>query len=108
MESVVQRPVEFAFVGALEHHREVFAVFPVSLRAELFGHTFVKSGAWQRIGNRDADIVGLDSPNELNGFLDVLPLLTRIAKLDKETEIGRASCRERVESSVDDVSIKKK
>ena len=58
MKRVMKGAVKFALIRTLEHHREIFAVFPMSLRAKLSVHAFKENRSGERIGNRDADIVG--------------------------------------------------
>ena len=44
--------------------REIVAVDPVALHSELSLYPLVKNGTRQRIGKRDADVVGTGAENE--------------------------------------------
>src|SRR5215475_7730568 len=85
MQGVVESTVELGSVRAAEHHRKVFAVFPVRFFAQSCPNTLIKFRSRERIGNRYSDIVRPGFANQLNSLLDIAQGFAGITKLEKET-----------------------
>src|SRR5215469_2264540 len=65
MQQIAHRTIELARVGAVEHHREIAAVAPVRLGAELALHLLIKRRAGQGVGDADADFVRMSGLDQL-------------------------------------------
>src|SRR5580698_6415117 len=77
--------VELVRVSSVEHSAKIIAIGPVSLCADLFPYTLVERRTWQRIGNRDSDVVRACGADKFDGLLNVFPIFSRVAKLQKVT-----------------------
>ena len=82
MQRVAQRPVELAAIGALKHHSQVVAIFPVFLRAKL--GQVVKLRARKRIGYGNANIVRLRLAHHPDCALNIVPIFTGISELQEQ------------------------
>ena len=96
VQRVGQGAIEVGGKGALKHHVQIVAIGPVLLGAELAGDHLVERRARQRIGDRDADIVGPRLAHQRDGLFDFRPGLAGIAELQKEAgadAVARAGSR---------------
>src|SRR3984885_1318527 len=83
MQGIAHSTVKVACVSGLEHDAKILALCPVPLLSKLRLHAFIKYSARQRVGERDADIVGTRAMNHGNGFLRVFPGFSRISELQE-------------------------
>src|SRR5438270_13345553 len=79
-----ERPIELGREGAAEHHTEISAFRPIRLLPHLARYELKKLSARKRIGDRNPNIIRLGLANHANGFLDFVPSLSRVSKLEKE------------------------
>ena len=103
VQHLAQLAVEGGLVGALEHHRQVVAVRPVGLVAELGLHHRVEPGAGQRIADADADVVRQVLAHQPHGRQDVVEGLAGVAELEEEAgaDAGRAQAARALDDLLD-------
>src|SRR4051812_21883186 len=79
-----ERSIELGREGAAEHHTEISAFRPIRLLTHLARYELKELSARKRIGDRNPDVIWLGLPNHAYGFLDFVPSLSRVSKLQKE------------------------
>ncbi len=84
VQSVVEGAIKLAGVSSFEHHRQVFAINPVRLLAQLLANPLIEFGSGKRIGNGNAQVVGPRLANHLDGLFDVAPRFPRITELKEK------------------------